>query len=228
GRSALQAKKFLASIGIDVVGEFVVPWNPIDSTASMQGVKSKNPDLVFLMHHAGGAAMIAKDMRKVGLTPKVPLIGVWYILDSTTIKLAGEAGEGMMSVSPYGLSTEDKPGLKEMAEWYADIHGTKEIASYPYYSCGYIYAKLGTDAIRMAYEKGGWPVTGQDVYNVLASLKDYDMGGLTAPVTFTGTGATSRRGSSSVRILQLQKGKLAPITDWFNVPFVKVDGTWAE
>jgi len=228
GRAPLKAKKFLKHIGIDVVGEFVVPWNPVDTVASMYGAMAKKPDFIYLQHHAGGAAVIFRDMRKAGLLPKTPVIGGWYIMDNTTLKLAPVEGEGVMAVCPYGLPTENTPAVKILVDWHEKKHGTRELESYVYYYPSYIFGILSCEAIKRAYEKVGWPVTGQDVYNALVSLKDYDMGGLTDNISFTGTGPKSRRGSSSIRIIRIHDSKIEPLSDWFSVPLIKVDGSWID
>ena len=52
-------------------------------------------------------------------------------------------------------------------------------------------------------------VTGEKIKAALESLKNFDTGGLTVPITFT---KKSHKGSLGLRIYQAKGGKLLPVT----------------
>ena len=61
----------------------------------------------------------------------------------------------------------------------------------------------------------GQELTGANIKAALETLVDYDMGGVTAPVTLT---STDHRGSKGLRIFRVEDGTWVPITDFIQAP----------
>ena len=56
----------------------------------------------------------------------------------------------------------------------------------------------------------GQPVTGETMKAALETLKDFDTGGVVAPLTFT---STDHRGNKSLKLYQVKHGTWEPITE---------------
>jgi branched-chain amino acid transport system substrate-binding protein len=54
----------------------------------------------------------------------------------------------------------------------------------------------------------------------IQKLKDYEVGGLHGPVSYT---AGDNRLSKSVRVFQIQNGEITPLTDWIDAPVVEYE-----
>ena len=54
----------------------------------------------------------------------------------------------------------------------------------------------------------------------IQKLNNYDVGGLHGPVSYT---PGDNRLSKSVRIFQIQKGAIVPVTDWIEAPLAKYE-----
>ena len=63
--------------------------------------------------------------------------------------------------------------------------------------------------------EAGQELTGANIKGALETLSDYDMGGVTAPVTLT---ATDHRGSRGLRIFRVEGGVWIPFTDFVQAP----------
>ena len=61
----------------------------------------------------------------------------------------------------------------------------------------------------------GEEFTGANIKAALETFADYDLGGVTAPVTFT---PTDHRGSKGLRIFRVEEGTWAPFTDFVDAP----------
>ena len=54
----------------------------------------------------------------------------------------------------------------------------------------------------------------------IQKLKDFDVGGLHGPVSYT---PGDNRLSKSVRLFQIRSGVITPVTDWIEAPVVKYE-----
>src|SRR2546430_2804625 len=79
----------------------------------------------------------------------------------------------------------------------ADTHDT-------FYVRGWTYVLVWSEALKRADKAG--KLTGEGVKTALETLKDFDLGGLTAPVTYA---SSDHRPTTTVNIYQIKNGKLA-------------------
>src|SRR2546430_14025335 len=79
----------------------------------------------------------------------------------------------------------------------ADTHDT-------FYVRGWTYVLVWSEALKRADNAG--KLTGEGVKTALETLKDFDLGGLTAPVTYT---SSDQRSTTTVNIYQIKYGKSA-------------------
>jgi branched-chain amino acid transport system substrate-binding protein len=77
------------------------------------------------------------------------------------------------------------------------------------YVRGWVSATVWLEALKRADKAG--KLTGEGVKEALETLKDFDLGGLTAPVTYT---ATDHRPSTKTPIYQIKGGKLVKVAEY--------------
>jgi branched-chain amino acid transport system substrate-binding protein len=81
-----------------------------------------------------------------------------------------------------------------------------------YYNRGVFNAALMVEAVRLALEKFGEPITGEKVRQGFESIKDFTLGGVVPPMAVTDE---DHEGGGWVRIYQVKDKKWVPVTDWF-------------
>jgi branched-chain amino acid transport system substrate-binding protein len=69
------------------------------------------------------------------------------------------------------------------------------------------------EAIRLAMEKDGLPLTGEKVQKGFESIKDFSLGGFLPPLTVT---PQDHEGGGWVRLYQTKGEQLVAHTDWFH------------
>jgi branched-chain amino acid transport system substrate-binding protein len=74
---------------------------------------------------------------------------------------------------------------------------------------GWASATVWVEALRRADKAG--KLTGEGVKAALETFKDFDLGGLTSPVTWTGT---DHRPSTTTAVFMVKDGKLVKVKDY--------------
>jgi len=198
------AKKYAAQIGIDIVADEVVDLKALDATSQMLDLKQKKADFAIVQGTSNLAATVLKDAKKNGLSTK--FIGLNWAADEKVVKLAGPAADGYIGVIPFAFPDENVPGMAAIKAYLA-TKGQKLTDKNQKFIQGWTSAMVMLEGVKRAGDK----VTGETIKAGLESLKDFDTGGLSAPVTFT---AQSHRGSEKVRLAEVKNGKFVYLTDW--------------
>jgi branched-chain amino acid transport system substrate-binding protein len=202
GKNPIPAGKAMAKeLGFEIGPDEIVGLRAIDATSQLLHMKEFNPDWAWIGGTTPSTAVILKDAAKLGIKTKF-LINCWG-MDENLPKLAGDAANGraygMFNFAPFGA---DVPATKEIRSVIGDkqytLHFNKE------------WAAMMVMWEAMKRVKG--EITGPKLKAALETLRDFDTGGLTAPVTFT---PTDHRPNTKLAIYTVKNGKLT---------FVK----WAE
>jgi branched-chain amino acid transport system substrate-binding protein len=77
------------------------------------------------------------------------------------------------------------------------------------YVRGWAYARVWSEVLKRADKAG--QLNGEGVKKAAETIKDFDLGGLTSPVTYT---PTDHRPSTKTAIFQVQAGKLVKVTEY--------------
>ncbi|MBU2549355.1 MAG: ABC transporter substrate-binding protein [Proteobacteria bacterium] len=86
----------------------------------------------------------------------------------------------------------------------------------PYYVVGWHAAMIFTEALRRAVEKfGPDKLTGPNIKWALESLNNFDVKGLSDPITYT---TWDHQGNRSIRWVKFEKGKLVPVSGFKTAP----------
>jgi len=206
GKSPIEAgRRFCRENGIDLVDEEIVPGAFQDATSQLLNMKQKGADYGYINVTTTGVSTILRDAKKLGLNTKFGSNP--YGFGETLPQIAKEAAEGVTGIMvdvPFG---ENVPGMKRLTDFHqknhpGDSHDT-------FYVRGWTYALVWTEALKRADKQG--KLTGEGVKAALETLKDFDLGGLTEPITYT---ATDHRASNKVNIYMVKNGKLARVKQY--------------
>jgi branched-chain amino acid transport system substrate-binding protein len=206
GRAPIEAgKQFAKEIGVDLVAELIVPGNFQDATSQLLTMRQQGADYAYINVTTTGVSLILRDARKLGLKTKFGSNP--YGFSETLPAIAREAAEGVTGVVPHVPFGANVPGMKHLVEFHEKNHPRDTHDAM--YVRGWSYVLVWSEALRRADKKG--PLTGESVRAAAETLKDFDTGGLTEPVTYT---STDHRPTTRVPIYQIQGGKLVKLGDY--------------
>jgi len=200
GKSPIEAgRQFGKEIGVDVVAEEVLPGIVQDATSQLLDMKQKGADYAFTQVTTPNFTAVLRDARKLGLTTRfgTNLWGIGELL----IAVAKEFSEGVVGAVPNPPFGENVPGMAKLVAFHqknhpSDTHDTN-------YVRGWSYVMVWSEALKRADKAG--KLNGEGIRAALESMKDFDTGGLSPPVTFT---PTDHRPTTLVPLYEVKGGKL--------------------
>jgi branched-chain amino acid transport system substrate-binding protein len=208
GKSPIEAgRQFAKEIGVDLVDEEILPGLVQDATSQLLNMKQKGADYAYTQCTTPPFSAVLRDAKKLGLTTKWGT-NVWGI-GELLIAVAKENAEGVVGALPNPPFGTDVPGMKKLVEWHQknhpnDTHDTN-------YVRGWSYVMVWTEALRRADKAG--QLNGEGIRAALETLKDYDLGGLSQPVTYN---KDDHRPTTKVTLYQVQGGKLVKVKEYEN------------
>lgn len=207
GKSPIEdAKSFAKELGMEVVDEQIIDVQALDATSQLLNMEKKNPDYAIIQQTWGATATILKDAKKLGIDTQ--FIGLNWATGEGLIPLAGDAAEGFIGVVTHAFPYEDLPGMEEIKK-YLEGKGEKLEDKNQKFIQGWVSAKIMVEAIKIADN----PTTGEGIRKGIEKLKELDLGGLAAPVTFT---ADNHAGTNKIRLAEVKGGKFEVITDYIS------------
>jgi branched-chain amino acid transport system substrate-binding protein len=229
-RDAFKAKA--EELGIEILDPiFEHTATTTSEMDSITRIKAMKPDVLYISSTPAPTAVIIKNARDLGLLPGVT-VGLGHAgITSALVKIAGaDAVEGVYGVFPTVSWDDDVPGMAKMEEYVKKYH-PDDMGNMDYITAwaqSLIVAEILRNAIKnVGYEtlaKGGAAAWKAIETQGIQKLKNYDVGGLQGPVSYT---PGDNRLSKSVRVFQIKKGVITPITGWLQAPMVKYeDYSW--
>jgi branched-chain amino acid transport system substrate-binding protein len=228
GYGARDAAKAAAdNLGIEIIS---IDEHKADTTSEMDSltrIKASNPDVLYISSTPAPTAVIMKNAVDLGLYPGVT-IGLGHAgITKALVDIAGaDVVEGVYGVFPTVNWGDNVPGMAKMTEYVRNLH-PKDEGNMDYIT-SWAQSLIVAEILRVAVENAGYDVLAKG--NVeswravetqgIQKLKDYDVGGLHGPVTYS---PGDNRLSKSVRLFQIQSGVINPITDWIEAPVVKYE-----
>jgi branched-chain amino acid transport system substrate-binding protein len=206
GRAPIEAgRRFCKENGIDLVDEEVVPGNFQDATSQLLNMKQKGADYAYINVTTTGVSLILRDAKKLGLTTKFGSNP--YGFSEALPAVAKDVAEGVTGVVPHVPYGENVPGMKALLDFHKANHPNDTHDAM--YVRGWTSVQVWAEALRRADKAG--KLTGEGVKMAAETLKDFDVGGLTSPVTYT---ATDHRPSTKTPVYQVKGGKLVKIAEY--------------
>jgi branched-chain amino acid transport system substrate-binding protein len=202
GKNPIPAgKAFAKKQGLSIGPDQIVSLRAIDATSQLLAMKKFNPDFAWIGGTTPSTAVILKDAAKLGLKTKF-MVNCWGF-DENLPRLAGKAAEGrafgMMPVAPFGA---DVPGMKDIV---ASAGGKKYTL---HYVKSWISMMVMVEGLKRA--KAAGKLNGPGLRAALETIKDFDTGGLCAPITFS---PTDHRPNTTMAIGGVKGGKIYLVKD---------------
>ena len=201
---------FAEALGIDLT-LYEMPRGAVDFTAEFSRIRQSGAQYVVFQNTSGPAAVALKNARSLGLD--VTFFCLNWCSNAQVIRLAGDAAEGVMGTMPYAPLGMDVPGTRVIREYLESKDESPEGKTNAYTQGWWTFAAFAEGMRRVL--AAGEELTGANIKAALETLSDYDMGGVTAPVTFT---PTDHRGSKGLRIFRVEGGTWVPFTDFVQAP----------
>jgi len=206
GKAPMEAgRRFAKENGIDVVDEEILPGNFQDATSQLLNMKQKGADYAYINVTTTGVSLVLKGAKALGLTTKFGSNP--YGFSEQLPLVAKEAAEGVTGVVPHVPFGTPVPGMKALEGFHKANHPTDTHDAM--YVRGWSSATVWVEALRRADKAG--KLSGEGVKAALETFKDFDMGGLTSPVTWTGT---DHRPSTTTAVFMIKGGKLVKVKDY--------------
>ena len=186
------AKEYVAKKGIQVVSDVSYPKGSADYRSTLAQIKSKNPDLVFMVSYVADAILLMRQSKEVGLQPQAFLgAGAGF----TTVEFAKETAisENVISCTQW---TEDVswPGAKEFFTRYKAKFGKE-----PTYHAACAYASM----MVMAETAKG---SGGDRAKTRDGLKAGKWNGIMGEVKFADYDGFTNQNDHQMLVQQIIKG----------------------
>lgn len=231
GKGAIDAARaFAGEMGIDILWDgsegraFEHKADTISEMESITRIKAMNPDVLYISSTPAPTALIIKNARELGLDVVIGSGHAGYT--KSLVELGGSNVEGVYGVFPTVSWGDDVPGMDKLIEYCEKNH--PEDAGNGDYITGWaqslIMAKIVETAVKnagfddlAAGDAGAWETLEEQG---LKKLKDYDVEGLHGPVSYTDG---DNRLCKSVRVLQVQDGKIVALTGWIDAPVVEYE-----
>ncbi|MFC1929686.1 ABC transporter substrate-binding protein [Chloroflexota bacterium] len=221
------AKAAADELGIEIIS---VDEHKADTTSEMDSltrIRASKPDVLYISSTPAPTAVIMKNAVDLGLYPGVT-VGLGHAgITKALVDIAGaDIVEGVYGVFPTVNWGDDVPGMAKMTEYVRKLH-PKDEGNMDYIT-SWAQSLVVAEILRVALENVDYDVLAKG--NVeswravetqgIQKLDGYDVGGLHGPVGYT---PGDNRLSKSVRLFQIQKGVITPITDWIEAPVVKYE-----
>ncbi|GLH69331.1 branched-chain amino acid ABC transporter substrate-binding protein [Geothrix rubra] len=186
------AKDYVATKGIQVVADEPYPKGSADYRSTLAKIKSKNPDLVFMVSYVADAILLMRQSREVGLQPQAFLGGG---AGFTTAEFAREhaISENVISCTQW---TDDVnwPGARDFGKRYKAKFGKD--ATY-HAACAYESMMIMAESAAKS---------GSDRDKTQALLKAGKWNGIMGPVQFADYDGFTNQNNHPMLVQQIQAG----------------------
>ena len=228
GYGARDAAKAKADgLGIDIVDIEEHAATTASEMDSLTKIRAKNPDVIYISSTPAPTAVILKNAKDLGLTPAVT-IGLGHAsMTKALVDLAGaDVVENAYGVYPTVNWGDNVSGMAKMTEYVRKLH-PKDEGNMDYIT-SWSQSLIIAEILRLAVKNAGYDVLAKGDANSwkaietqgIAKLNDFKSGGLQGPVTYT---QGDNRLSKSVRVFQIKKGVITPVSEWVEAPMIKYE-----
>lgn len=206
GKAPIEAgRQFCKENGIDLVDEEILPGVFQDATSQLLNTKQKGADYVYINVTTTGVSTVLRDAKKLGLNIKFGSNP--YGFSEALPAVAKDLAEGVTGVVPHVPFGENVPGMKRLVDFHQKNHPNDTHDAI--YVRGWAYVLLWTEALKRADKAG--QLNGPGVKAAIETLQNFDLGGLTNPVTYT---ATDHRPSTKTPVYIIKGGKLVKVKEY--------------
>jgi len=200
------AREMLKSCGLNMADEEILDMGALDATSQVLNLKRAKVDYVIVHHAISPTVALLRDARKYGL--KAHIFGTMAPCDDIVIEMAREAARGFVAVQCFASWYDDAPGAVKLREVTLRYEPKKKTRSF-YYTYGWVTPIFLAEAIRRA----GRDLNGESFIEAMESIKGFDTGGLTGPLTY---GVDDHKAFDHLKFFKadLDKKRFVPVTGW--------------
>lgn len=197
-------KDYADSLGVELT-KVEMSRGATDFTAELTRIMDSGASWVVFQNTSGPVSTALRNAQDLGLDLKFACLN--WCSNAVLTDLAGDAANGVLGSILFSPPGEGVTGFDD-ADAFLRTQGSSIAEEGLLYGQGWMTMHLMAEGIRRAAAAG--EVTGAAIKTALESLRDFDMGGVTAPVTFT---EGNHRSTDSMRIFQVEDAAWAPLTD---------------
>ena len=203
--------------------------NPLpgkDQAAVWTQIRRANPDWMISWNLSAMHVVAAREMKRNGYPMDKLIVVNWFNEADIANIGAAEAkgirrGTNVVGGKNHPLMTQIAADLYAKGKGNGDVKFMDDV----YYNTGLAMSSVMFEGTRLAIKQGGWPLTPAKIKAGLESLKNFDAGGMLAPVTVT---AKDHGGGGKTRIDQWDGAKWVPQSDWISAYGDVVDAVVKE
>jgi ABC-type branched-subunit amino acid transport system substrate-binding protein len=206
------------NLGITWLEPEIYPFPfPMDWTPYVTRLKEKSPDYVFGVIHELLTAHNDTGIPRLADAKYCYMYGQTYVLAGDF----GELAKGCMAMQQWANPTDtDVAGVVLMNQLHAQNKRSTDLTYLNYYNWGFVLGIAACEAIKIAVQDEGYPVTSAAIVRAFDKF-DTDLMGMAGRVRFSGG---SRQGNTVMRILKVDDDlSSVPLTDW--MPTIPLDET---
>lgn len=209
-------------MGIELRDEWIFehPATTSSETTSLTTLPD-DIDILYISSTPAPTAIVIKSAVELGMYPGMTIACGHAGFTSALVELAGaDIVEGVYGVYPTVGWDDDVPAMAKMTEYcqkyHPDDYGNMD------YIISWAQSLITAEILRLAVENAGADNLTPQVVEAqgLKKLKNFDVGGLHGPVSYT---PGDNRLSKSVRVFRIDDGVLEPITGWVESPFISYE-----
>jgi branched-chain amino acid transport system substrate-binding protein len=200
-------REMCKKLGLNLVAEEVAKVGGVDVASQVLDLKRKKAEYVIFQGFVlSPVSTVIKQARDYGL--KVKFMGTHWGTHKMLLDKLGPLAEGYRGVMPYAFYYQDDiPMIKKIRAWNEEHH--PEVKYRPTsYMQGFMTGLIFVECLKRADKAGD--LTGDGLVKALQSIKDFDVGGLMAPVTVVNNKIPMGR----VYQANVAKKVFEPISDW--------------
>ncbi|MDY7031771.1 MAG: ABC transporter substrate-binding protein [Thermodesulfobacteriota bacterium] len=201
GFKVLQAKA--KEYNLDVVGREIQPFEALDASTQVLSLRKKKATHVITL---GMTLTLIKTAKMLNYWPV--FFGSFHALLDEWAKISGGVTKNLYGAAAFGSWFDDTAGIAELKKISLLCKPNMEPPD-RYYVKGWITSRIAHEGMKRA----GKNLTPDTFVNALETMKNYDMMGLTGPISYS---AKDHKGNSYARLYKAnaEKGYFLPVTGW--------------
>ena len=202
--------EFAEARGIDLT-LYEMPRGAVDYTAEFSRIRQRGARYVVFQNTSAPAAVALQNAASLRLD--ATFICLNWCANELLVRLAGEAAEGAMGTIPYAPLSMDVPGTRVIRDYLEAKGESIEGKTNAYTQAWWTFA-IFAEAMRQVLAAGD-ELTGANIKAALETFTDFDMQGVTVPLTFT---PTDHLGAKGLRMFRVEGGEWVPFTEFIQAP----------
>jgi branched-chain amino acid transport system substrate-binding protein len=184
------------------------------------GAQDFNPQLqnegrgakyIVIQNVPSPSAKLAQNVRAAG--SQATIICMNWCGDEIFVNGAGAAAEGVIAVMPFAPPGAGAEGLKELVT-FTGSDANLQAKGLRYVQGWFTMATMAEGIAKALEAADGGDITGPDVKAALETVKDFQTGGVSRPITFT---ETSHAGLQSTPLYVVKGGKFEKLADEIDI-----------